>query len=622
MPNAFNFAASPFDCLDAQQRQWVQEAVDIAYFREGETLLEPGIAPTHLFVLIKGFVQQYEAGGTEAVAGFGPDDTFDGRSLVAGQVSGRFVAAEESIAYQLPREVVNRLIAANATFGALLFSDLSNKLGAIAGRGGEHEMQSLALARVDAVGLRPPHFVDAALDVLSVVRLFQAERSTAVLVRDAPPAPGEPPRLGIFTANALQRAVLSGTPLERLPVGEVASYGLRAVKAGDPVGDALTTMVRHRIHRAVVLRDEHAGPQVEEGAVLGLVEALDLFSFLSNHSYLINRRIGEAQTLEELAPASAHIVRLVGLLHRGGTRVGQIAALVQALNARLFERAWQLIAPPELLARSCLIVMGSEGRGEQLLRTDQDNGLILADGYAPPGDLPALCDRFSQALADFGYPPCPGGIMLSRPAWRGSVSTFAERASDWLLRPDADKLMALAIFLDAHPVAGDPALLAAVRERVFRFATDNEAMLSRFAAAVDAFADEGGWLQRLFGGAAAQDAAFDVKKQGIFPLVHGVRALALRAGLAETGTAARLEALAAAGLFERAFATDVIESLHFFMALRLKAGLAELDAGRPVSGKVDAARLTSLERDLLKDTLDIVKRFRRLIQSRFHLDQL
>lgn len=629
MPHAFNFAASPFDCLDAEERQWVQEGVDIAYFREGEALLEPGIAPTHLFVLIKGFVQQYASGGTEPVAGYGPDDTFDGRSLVAGQVSGRFVAAEESIAYQLPREVVNRLIAHNATFGALLFADLSDKLGAIAGRGGAHEMQSLAMARVDAVGLRAAHLVDGALDVLSVVRLFQAERSTAVLVQDAAadaPA-GTPPRLGIFTANALQRAVLHGTPLDRLPVREVASFGLHTVKAGDPVGDALTVLTRHRIHRAVVLRDEAAdsaapGTPIAAADVLGLVEALDLFSFLSNHSYLISRRIAEAQTLEDLAPASAHITRLVALLQRGGTRVGQIAALVQALNARLFERAWQLVAPPELVANSCLLVMGSEGRGEQLLKTDQDNALLLADGYAPPEDLQAVCERFGAALSAFGYPDCRGGIMLRNPAWRGSVSTFSERATDWLLRPDGDKLMALAIFLDAHPVAGDAALLAAVRQRVFRFATDNEAMLARFAAAIDAFAaDDGGWLQRWFGGGGHAEG-LDVKKQGLFPLVHGVRALALRAHLAETSTAARLDALVAAGLFERAMATDIIESLHFFMALRLKAGLADLDAGRPVSGQVDVARLTSLERDLLKDTLDIVKRFRRLIQSRFHLDQL
>lgn len=631
MPRAFNFAASPFDGLDTEQQQWVRDAVDIAYFREGEMLLEPGIAPSHLFVLIKGFVQQYEAGGTEPVAGFGPDDTFDGRSLVAGQVSGRFVAAEECIAYQLPREVVNRLIAANAGFGALLFSQLSHKMAAIAGRSGEHEMQSLSMARVDAVGLRPPHFVDAGLDVLSVVRLFQAERSTAVLVRDASATPGNDnaslaPRLGIFTANALQRAVLTGTPLERLPVGEVSNFGLRTVQAGDPVGDALTTMVRHRIHRAVVLRDGHEGPHIGEGDVRGLVEALDLFSFLSNHSYLINRRIDEAQRLDELAPASAHIMRLVSLLHHGGTRISQIAAHVQALNARLFERAWQLIAPPELVANSCLIVMGSEGRGEQLLRTDQDNGMILADGYVPPDELPALCERFSRALADFGYPECPGRIMLNNPEWRGSVSDWAQRAGDWLLRPDGEKLMRLAIFLDAHAVAGDAALLAAVRTRLARLATDNQAMLARFAAAVDAFAPaEGGWLHRLFSGGGsggAHDTALDVKKQGLFPIVHGVRALALRAHIGDTSTAARLEALATAGHIERPLATDVIESLHFFMGLRLKAGLADLDAGRPVSGKVDVARLSSLERDLLKDTLDIVKRFRRLIQTRFHLDQL
>ena len=92
---------------------------------------------------------------------------------------------------------------------------------------------------------------------------------------------------------------------------------------------------------------------------------------------------------------------------------------MQALNAKLFERTWQLIAPAELVADSCLFVMGSEGRGEQLLKTDQDNGLILRDGTAstkrPWSDA---CRRFSTALRDFGYPDCPGGIMVSNPAWR------------------------------------------------------------------------------------------------------------------------------------------------------------------------------------------------------------
>jgi CBS domain-containing protein len=123
---------------------------------------------------------------------------------------------------------------------------------------------------------------------------------------------------------------------------------------------------------------------------------------------------------------------MIGRQFRGGTQVMLIARMVQDLNARLFERAWQLIAPPELVANSCLFVMGSEGRGEQLLKTDQDNALILRDGYAPPADLAAICERFSAALERFGYPPCPGRIMLSNPAWRMPAADFARAcASGW-----------------------------------------------------------------------------------------------------------------------------------------------------------------------------------------------
>jgi len=616
MPSAFDFEHSPFDCLTAEERERVRAHVDIAYFREGEAILEAGMAPTHLFVVIKGFVQQFEHGGSEAVASFGPHDTFDGRSLLSGQVGGRFVAAEEVLAYQLARQVVTELIARNATFGALLFSDLSNKLAAIAGRVGQHELQSLALARVDAIPVRAPHFVDADCDVLSVVRLLQAERSTNVLVRDLS---GPAPRLGIFTVTALQRAVLHGTPLDRLPVREVSSFGLITVDAAAPVGDALIVMVRHRVHRVVVMADDGGG---DGGRVVGVLEALDLFSFLSNHSYLINREIAEAQDLQALARASAHVTQLVGLLHGGGTRVGQIATLVQALNGQLFQRAWELIAPPELVANSCLFVMGSEGRGEQLQKTDQDNGLLLRDGYAPPADLDAICQRLTRALIEFGWPECPGGIMVSNPQWRAGQAELAERACQWLLQPDGERLMALAIFLDAHAVAGDTTLLAGVRARLFSLATDNDAMLARFAAAIDAFAEDSHWWQRLLAFGEPTAPHFDVKKQGLFPIVHGVRSLALRAGLDATSTAERLEALVAAGRIEREFAADLLESLYFFMGLRLKAGLAEQAAGHEVSGQVDPARMSSLERDLLKDTLEVVKRFRRMLRLSFRLDAL
>ena len=605
MPNAFNFSASPFDSLTQHEQRLVRDHVDVVYFRADEVVLDVGAVPAHLFVVIKGYVNQLDA--DELTATYGPDDCFDGRGLVAGKASSRFVAAEEVVAYALARHTVQELIAANATFGALLFSDLGAKLSAAGQRQSGNELQALNMARVDQAFVRPAHVVDAGTDVVSVVRLFQQERTTNVLVQDGRQ---QPPRLGIFTTNALQRAILSGRPLDQIPVGELSNYSLITVRPGDQVGDALAIMLRHHIHRVVVADGER---------IHGVLEALDVFSFLSNHSMLITLRINDAENIDELAEAAAQLTGMIGRQFRSGTRVGLIARMVQDLNARLFDRAWHLIAPAELVANSCLFVMGSEGRGEQLLKTDQDNGLVLRDGYAPPADLPGICERFSDALARFGYPPCPGGIMVSNPAWRMSAADFAQTARRWLAMPEADSLMNLAIFMDAHAVSGDARLLDAVKASLMQMATDSDALLARFASAIDAFGGSVGWWNRLLGDAGER---LNLKKEGIFPLVHGVRSLALAGRLDATGTVERIEALVQRGDLSADMGRELTESLHFFMSLKLKAGLAELDRQQPVSGAVDAKALSSFERDLLKDTLGVVKRFKAQLHHRFKMNAL
>jgi putative CBS domain and cyclic nucleotide-regulated nucleotidyltransferase len=602
MPNAFNFSVSPFDCLDASEQRLVRDQVNVAYFRPGEVLLDAGDVPQHLFVLIKGYVQQFD--GSELLASYGPDDSFDGRALVAGRAGSRFVAVDEVLAYELSHEAVNALIASNDTFSALLFSALGQKVQAVAGRNAEREMQSLHMARVDEALLSPPHSVPADMDIVSVVRLFQAEKTSNVLVRDDV---AQPPRWGIFTTSGLQRAILDGRPLDRLSVGELASWELITVRPDDQVGEALVLMQRHGVHRVVVQDD---------GKILGLLESLDLFGFLSNHSMLIDRRLRAATDLDALARAAAQMNNMIRRQYRGGTRVALLARLVQDLNGRLFEQAWQLIAPPELVQNSCLLVMGSEGRGEQLLKTDQDNALLLRDGYVPPDDLPAICARFSEALARFGYPPCPGNVMLSNATWRGTVQDFARRVRKWLVLPEADSLINLAVFMDAHAVCGDAELLASLRRQVFGMLADDDAMMSRFAAVVDAFGDGTRWWRRMLGGG---EANLNLKKAGMFPLVHGVRSMALAERIDATSTEARIRALQEAGALDAETAQELTESLHFFMGLRLKAGLDEMDRGQPVSGKVDLAGLTPLERDLLKDALAAVRRFRAQLRLRFRL---
>jgi CBS domain-containing protein len=475
-------------------------------------------------------------------------------------------------------------------------------------RQSQHELQSLTLSRVDEAFVRPPHFVDSHTDVLSVVKVFQAQRTASVLVRDTSTSPE---RLGIFTAKTLQRAILTGIPLDQQPVGPLSNFDLITIQPSDQVGDALALLMRHRVHRLVV---------ADGARVVGVLEALDLFSFLSNHSHLITVQVEAATDIAGLAQAATQITRMVTTLYRSGTRVSLIARLVQDLNARLFERAWQLIAPADLVANSCLFVMGSEGRGEQLLKTDQDNGLILRDGYTPPENLDAICLQFSHALTAFGYPECPGHIMVSNPLWRKSAYEFGQMVQQWLLMPDADSLMNLAIFLDAHPVCGDAHLLAHAQQALMRLATDSDVMLARFAASIDAFGQSQGWWNRLLG--LADQQGLHLKKEGIFPLVHGVRSLALAEHLQETSTIARIEALVGKSVITPALAADLTQSLHFLMGLKLKAGLTEMDTQQAVSGLVDVAKLSTLERDLLKDALGVVKHFKGLLRSRFKLDAL
>ena len=336
-------------------------------------------------------------------------------------------------------------------------------------------------------------------------------------------------------------------------------------------------------------------------------------------------QIEQAGDLPALRAAARQMDGLVALLYGNGIPIEPLARQVCELNHRLFARLWSRLAPPELVANSCLIVMGSEGRGEQILKTDQDNALLLRDGFAMLG-LDEVTARFTAALIDFGYPPCPGHIMLSNPLWCQPLAAFKQSLRGWLFDGADDGVMNLAIFVDAAPVAGDARLLQQARSFVDAHLVDNDAFFARFASAADQFSDSTGWWAKLASLAGLGDAdsahEFDLKKLGTFPVVHGARALALQHHLAELGTVARLQALANRQLLPTATVRELTEALHFLMALKLENNLRQQRAGQAVSNRVQLASLGTLERDRLKDALAIIRRFRQHLRQHFRLDAL
>jgi CBS domain-containing protein len=466
------------------------------------------------------------------------------------------------------------------------------------------EMLSLATAAVRDACTRQSFHLDATLDLVTACRLLSQQGLDHALVRD-----GE--RLGLFAASELQRALLLDTPPAALTVRDASRFDLLEVDAEAGLLDCLSLMLRRRAPRLLVREGQH---------VIGVLGEHDWVNFMANHSQLIALQIDAAAGVQELQAAASRIDAMLVLMHEGGIRIERIARRIGELNRRLFSRLWSLLAAPEVVANSCLLVMGSEGRGEQVIKTDQDNALLLRDGFEPAG-LDDLVVRVSAALSAFGYPPCPGRIMVSNPRWCGPVAQFRESLRDWIHGGDPEGPMHLAIFFDAVAVAGDATLLQGLREHVDHLLAGSNVFLARFAAAADQFHDPTRhWWTRLTQRGDGQP--LDLKKLGTFPIVHGIRALSLRHGVREVGTAQRIGALVARQQLDAALGRDLLDALHCLMDLKLRQQLRQRAAGEVADNQVRPSALSTMDRGRLKDALAIVHRLRALVRQRFMLDAL
>ena len=601
---SFSFDAPPFDCLSPEQQALMRDGLSRVSFPKGKVILTPDMDPAQVYVLVKGHVQQLEAG--EVVAVYGPSDFFAFRAVMAGRASGVLQALDAVEAWQLPGATARALIAGNGLFSALVFADLSQRLSAAAENRKSREFLSLMMVRVRDAYIRKPFFVDGRLDLVSVCRLLSAEGLGNALVRDMQDGVE---RIGMFTTTDLRDALLQTVPPQELAVREVAQFTLVSVQADAELSEALLAMIRHHVHRVLVREGDE---------ILGVLGQLDLMSFVSNHSHLIALQIGQATGIAELRTAALQMDGLIALLHSGGARIELISNLVSELNQQIFARLWSFVAPAELVANSCLIVMGSEGRGEQILKTDQDNALLLRDGFEC-AELEQSVQRFNQALTGFGYPPCPGNIMVTNPLWCQPLAGFQNSILQWLYGHDPDGPMNLAIFMDARAVAGDASLLKQARGYALQSMAGSDAFFARFAAAVDQFSEPGGWWTRLATLRGREEQVFDLKKLGTFPIVHGVRSLALEHRLEEVGTAARLQVLVSRKHLPCDLARDLIDALHFLMGIKLKNNLRQKQLGQTLDNLSHLSNLGTLDRDQLKDALAIIKRFKQHLQLRYKL---
>ncbi|MBE0493276.1 MAG: CBS domain-containing protein [Thiomicrospira sp.] len=593
----------PFDRLSQDGLNEAAGALDVVYFPLETTIPLNPTESAFIYIVIKGRVAECIGDeGDAQCALYGTHAQFGASTLLDQQAKLRYHTIEETVAYRLPFATFQRLLKHNPEFESFYFNDITQKLSHFHQ---QLQIESSSEAMMDAVKIAPLHALVEIASQTSIkhcVEQMEAQKTDACLVRDGD-------RLGVITSSDLLRGLaIHGFDLNS-PVDDMVSYPVISIHQNDYLFNALLKMTRYGVDRLMV-RDKQG--------FIGVLHQKELMSLFANQSGLVMLTLERAESFDDLKKVTQQIDDLVSGLSNKGVKTHYIAKLVNELHRKLQSRLWQILDAEGQFSATTFIVMGSEGRSEQVVRTDQDNAVIHADSM-DANALTAFCQTYSAKLIELGFPPCPGGIMVSNSQWCLSESAFESQVIRWFEQPSLESFMSLAILFDAQAVHGDEARLARIKAVMQQQVQKRQMFLAQFARSVFQFDTPISLFGRLI--TEKDDGhSIDLKKGGIFPIVHGVRCLAMEKEIEKTNTHWRIRELINHNVFDEAFGVELGETLNFLNTLRLQSMLEKKARRKPIDNSIETDHLNHFQQDLLKDAFSVVHKFKKVIEQHFKMD--
>lgn len=589
----------PFELLEPAALDHLMQKIDIAYYPKDTLLFSKNIPSVAFYIIIKGSVS--ETIDDELHNVYAQGDSFDANALIYATTESKFVVDEDLICYEIKKEDFLELLE-NKKVQNYFLQDFISRHQHLKENDAAGELTPFLISRVSDIYLHNACIVNGEITIYEALLKMQEYKAKVLLYK-------EDGKYGIITDTDLREKVL----LQRLGLDEalrsIVSFGIISIELSDFLFNALLLMTQNGIKRVVVMNGDR---------VVGILEQLDLLSYFANHSHLIVVQIDKARNIEDLKNVQHDLKHLLITLHSKGVKVRYITKLVATLNTKIYKKLFEMHVPKELQNSCALIVLGSEGREEQSVKTDQDNALIVEDGV----DVALFEDAMMQlnaSLLEIGFPICKGNVMVSNPFFRRDVSGYKALIDQWVGSMNEVDLQNFSIFLDAKCIAGEGALLGELTAYLHRSFHARDDVLAHIAKATLHFETP----LSLFSGFVLEkehDNKLDIKKGGIFALVHGIRILSLQHEISETNTIQRIKKLNNIGVIDKNFATELIESFDTLSSIRLKAMLEAKNADE--SNYVNPANLTKTQRDLLKDSFRIINKFKKLINFHFHLNMV
>ncbi|MDD2684968.1 MAG: DUF294 nucleotidyltransferase-like domain-containing protein [Gallionella sp.] len=623
---AFITKHAPFDHMELGHVMWMLERMKLGYYAEGEVIVSPEQGTVDRFVVIKQGVVHGEqsvakASDADTWLELGEGECFPLGALLAHRpVASVYRAGGDSFCYELAAPDFSELIGKSAPFRDFCTRRIANLL--------EHskqviqaqytqssaEQQSLT-SPLSAVIRRAPVTCSPDTPIREVLKIMREQRIGSMVAADEKNHP-----LGILTLHdVLERIAIPQIDID-LPVISIMSTQLSALPPQAMAHEAALMMAKHGFRHVLVVENE---------CLVGLVSEKDLFALQRVGLRQVGSAIRHAETVGQLQQGAADIRRMAHNMMAQGVAPEQLTQFISTFNdlltARVVELEYQScgLVDTELHAGLCWLALGSEGRFEQTLSTDQDNAIIFT---VPEGmtaeqvrqQLLPIARRINETLALCGFPLCNGEIMASNPKWCLSVDEWQEVFSKWIDRGSPEALLHASIFFDFRALSGATVLADELRLWLTRHVRGNQRFLHQMAANSLRNRPPLGLVRDFVVGAGN---TLDLKMNGITPFVDAARIFGLASGSSHTNTIQRLRASAAALHVPVAEVEAWINAFLFIQMLRLRHHYEVIAAQAGgecdhLDNLIDPERLNELDRRILKEAF----RQARKVQAKLTLD--
>ncbi|MEO5344048.1 MAG: DUF294 nucleotidyltransferase-like domain-containing protein [Gammaproteobacteria bacterium SHHR-1] len=599
----------PFDHLPDAALDLLLGEMSIRYLRRTSQVPPEGDTGDFLYLVRKGALEVHDSTG-KLMEKLGEGDYFipycdnpDSERLQAN-------AEEDTLVYLAPCDVLKRLRSSSPEFDHFFSAGTNERLRlAIHQITDDGGLNNSSLMNISAAELFESRVVQTSPDstVLQAAQIMTEHGVSSLLIT------ADDRLVGIVTDKDLRRRFICQRLAYDTPIEQVMTPNPIYISSDTPAFEALLRMTREGVHHL---------PVVDPDGLKGLISTTDLIRYQSAHGPYLVREILRAERIDDLKNSAARLPRLqIQLAESGATahHIGQVVSSVtDAITQRLLVLAEQQLGPAPLAY--AWVSGGSQARQEQTSYSDQDNALILADGYQSEHEayFAALANFVCDGLDACGFYYCPGEAMASNPKWRQPLARWRSYFSTWIEKPEPMALMLSSIFFDLRLVAGDAELFDQLQQGVLEQTQKNKIFLAYMAAnALQHRPPLGFFRQLVLISDGDHDNTFDIKHRGLVTIVDLARVYALSCGCTEVNTLDRLRFSAAHGALSQEGAANLIDALEFISILRIRHQAKQLKQGQAADNYLPPNELSALERGHLRDAFKVIAEMQSALDSRY-----